>query len=372
MYVVIAGNIGVGKSSLTKVLAARCALQPMLETVDDHPYLEDFYNDMPRYAFHSQIVFLTQRLEQYQAHIAGNTNIVQDRSIYEDAEIFARHLYNEGIMSRRDFSTYWRMYRAIRNELRTPDLLIYLRASLPTLRARIHQRGRDYEASIHNDYLLKLNALYEDWIARYSHSKVLTINADKLDFMNDCVDLNTVLGLLEQHGLTTPVLRSPPAAASIQKQDDAKDDAPPLQKHPLASLLDADQPPRDTPRATHISLDTRAPQPATLPNDFSLQDVLEDASTVLAESLDDVSNTSSTASDLADSAITPSTKSTKPMPSEGTIWQSYRDSDWQTRSGRQQQRDARYTSKHKLKGWSDLGRSDSGRSDSGRSDRQDS
>jgi deoxyadenosine/deoxycytidine kinase len=211
MYVVIAGNIGVGKSSLTEVLAARCSLQPMFESVDEHPYLEDFYHDMSRYAYHSQMYFLTQRFEQHLHHIQDNHNIVQDRSLYEDAEIFARHLHNEGIMSRRDFSSYWRMYDAIRSTLRPPDLLIYLRASLPTLRQRIHQRGRDFEASIHNDYLLKLNALYERWITNYDLSKVLIINADKLDFVNDCVDLNAVLHQLEHHGLSSPILRVPPS-----------------------------------------------------------------------------------------------------------------------------------------------------------------
>ncbi len=348
MYVVIAGNIGVGKSSLTKVLAARCALQPMLETVDDHPYLEDFYNDMPRYAFHSQMVFLTRRLEQYQAHIAGNNNIVQDRSIYEDAEIFARHLYNEGIMSRRDFSTYWRMYRAIRRELRTPDLLIYLQASLPTLRARIHQRGRDYEAGIHNDYLLKLNALYEDWIRRYSHSKVLTINVDKLDFMNDCVDLNTVLSLLEQHGLTTPMLRSgpPTTALAVQPVDDV-DDAPPLHKHPPASLLDADQPDR-----TDASRSRQARASQSIPTSFSLDNVLEDASTALSDNTNAFRDDSTSSQQTSLDTSLPTSESTKPATSEGTIWHSYRDDDWQTRQ-QQQQRNSQRWSKRRLKGWSD-------------------
>ena len=281
MYVVIAGNIGVGKSSLTEVLAARCGLQPMFESVDEHPYLEDFYNDMARYAYHSQMYFLTQRFEQHLHHIQNNHNIIQDRSIYEDAEIFARHLHNEGIMSRRDFSSYWRMFEAIRSTLRPPDLLIYLRASLPTLRQRIHQRGRDYEAGIHNDYLLKLNALYETWISNYDLSKMLVINADKLDFVNNCMDLNAVLHQLEHHGLSTPILRVPPS--------------PIANKTPIIPSAEP---------VTDI----------TLPNlsDQCLSDQYK------------VDNTHQT-------AIKPASEALRSQPS---IWYSYRDEDWRRRQQR--------------------------------------
>lgn len=299
MYVVIAGNIGVGKSSLTEVLAARCGLQPMYESVDEHPYLEDFYQDMARYAYHSQMYFLTQRFEQHLHHIQNNHNIVQDRSIYEDAEIFAKHLHNEGIMSRRDFSSYWRMFEAIRSTLRPPDLLIYLRASLPTLRQRIHQRGRDYEASIHNDYLLKLNALYESWIANYDLSKVLIINADRLDFVNNCMDLNAVLHQLEHHGLSTPILRVPPSIVSRK------------------TIIPSAAP------VTDITLPSVSSQ-------FDTEDITQASTQTSAQ-------TSAPAS-----AQTSAPASVKPAPealrSQPSVWYSYRDEDWRKRQQRGGQR----------------------------------
>lgn len=299
MYVVIAGNIGVGKSSLTEVLAARCGLQPMYESVDEHPYLEDFYQDMARYAYHSQMYFLTQRFEQHLHHIQNNHNIVQDRSIYEDAEIFAKHLHNEGIMSRRDFSSYWRMFEAIRSTLRPPDLLIYLRASLPTLRQRIHQRGRDYEASIHNDYLLKLNALYESWIANYDLSKVLIINADRLDFVNNCMDLNAVLHQLEHHGLSTPILRVPP---SIVSRKTIIPSAAPVTDITLPSVSSQ----FDTEDITQASTQTSAP-----------------------------ASTPASAPASAPASVKPAPEALRSQPS---VWYSYRDEDWRKRQQRGGQR----------------------------------
>ncbi len=206
MYLAIAGNIGAGKSSLTKILAEHYALSPVYEAVDENPYLEDFYRDMPRYAFHSQMFFLAKRLEQHLRLVNPGSRIIQDRTIYEDAAIFACNLYEEGTMDARDFKSYMQMYEAIRLALRPPDLLIYLQADLPTLRRRITQRGRAYEAAISDDYLLRLNSLYERWIGKYDLSAKLVIDADSLDFVHNSKDLAALLDLLRPYGLSTPIL----------------------------------------------------------------------------------------------------------------------------------------------------------------------
>ena len=206
MYLAIAGNIGVGKSSLTALLAERYALEPVFETVDENPYLEDFYKDMQRYAFHSQIFFLSRRLEQHLAQVNPGSRVIQDRTIYEDAAIFARNLSEEGIMDARDFESYRAMYDAIRRTLKPPDLLLYLRASVPTLQRHIAQRGRDYEADIQTSYLEQLNRLYDEWIETYDLSPKLTLDADNLDFVNREEDLQEVMGRLEPYGLTSPIL----------------------------------------------------------------------------------------------------------------------------------------------------------------------
>jgi deoxyadenosine/deoxycytidine kinase len=206
MYLAIAGNIGVGKSSLTRVLAERYALSPVYEAVDENPYLEDFYRDMPRYAFHSQMFFLAKRLEQHLKLVNPGNRIIQDRTIYEDAAIFARNLYEEGVMDDRDYRSYGQMYAAIQRALRPPDLLVFLRASLPTLRARIAQRGRGYEAGISGDYLRRLNALYEHWTAAYDLSEMVVVDADELDFVNEPKDLQALLERLEPYGLSEPIL----------------------------------------------------------------------------------------------------------------------------------------------------------------------
>lgn len=206
MYIAIAGNIGVGKSSLTRVLAERYALSPVYEAVDENPYLEDFYRDMPRYAFHSQMFFLAKRLEQHLKLVNPGNRIIQDRTIYEDAAIFARNLYEEGIMDARDYHSYYQMYTAIQRALRPPDLLVFLRAGLPTLRARIAQRGRGYEVSISDAYLQRLNALYERWTVGYDLSEIVIIDADELDFVNEPKDLQALLERLEPYGLSEPIL----------------------------------------------------------------------------------------------------------------------------------------------------------------------
>lgn len=201
MYLAIAGNIGVGKSTLTGILAERYRLHPVFEAAGENPYLEDFYLDMPRYAFHSQIFFLTKRLRQHLTEVNANERVIQDRTIYEDAAIFARNLFEEGVMEARDYRSYCQLYQAIAAALRPPDLLIYLRAEVATLRARIAERGRGYEASISTDYLARLNDLYERWIEGYDLSERLVIESDETDLL-DPADLAQLLDLLGRHGLT--------------------------------------------------------------------------------------------------------------------------------------------------------------------------
>jgi len=206
MYVAVAGNIGAGKSSLTRILSQRYYLSPVYEAVDENPYLEDFYRDMRRYAFHSQIFFLATRLRQHLREVNPGRRVIQDRTVYEDAAIFARLLHEDGVMDARDHASYRTLYEAIRAALRPPDLLIYLRATLPTLRRHIHQRGRAYEATIEDGYLRRLGDLYERWIDDYDLSPVVVVPADDLDFVNHEPDLRRVLDLLERHGLTRPVV----------------------------------------------------------------------------------------------------------------------------------------------------------------------
>lgn len=204
MFVAVAGNIGAGKSSLTRILAEHFALAPVYEAVDENPYLEDFYKDMPRYAFHSQMFFLAKRLEQHVLRVNPGNRVIQDRTLYEDAGIFARNLFEEGVMDARDFGVYSAMYEAMRAALRPPDLLVYLRASLPTLRRHIAQRGRAFEVSVADAYLLRLNDLYERWFSTYDLSPKLVLDADVLDFVNQEASLSVVLARLETY-LTLPL-----------------------------------------------------------------------------------------------------------------------------------------------------------------------
>lgn len=206
MYVAIAGNIGVGKSSLTRILSERYRLRPLFEAVDENPYLEDFYADMPRYAFHSQMFFLATRLQQHLRDVNPAERVIQDRTVYEDAAIFARNLYEEDVMDARDHASYRRMYEAISAALRPPDLLVYLRASVGTLRSRIALRGRDYEAGIADAYLARLNRLYEAWVEAFDLCEVVVVETDGLDFVHDRKDLSRVLDRLERHGLAAPLV----------------------------------------------------------------------------------------------------------------------------------------------------------------------
>ena len=207
LFVAVAGNIGAGKSTLTRILSERYHLSPVYEAVDENPYLADFYGDMRRYAFQSQVFFLAARLRQHLREVNPGRRVIQDRTVYEDANVFARLLADDGQLDRRDQASYTLLYDAVASALRPPDLLIYLRASLPTLRSHIRQRGRDYEADIDDAYLERLGELYERWIEDYSLSPVVAVPADDLDFAHDERDLALVLDLLERNGLTPPVVR---------------------------------------------------------------------------------------------------------------------------------------------------------------------
>jgi deoxyadenosine/deoxycytidine kinase len=182
-FITIAGNIGVGKSTLVNLLSEQTGWDPVFEAVTENPYLEDFYRDMRRWSFQSQLFFLSRRLRQHYDLLNSQQSIIQDRSVYEDAEIFARNLYNQGDMSDRDWACYYELYETLVTLLKPPHLVIYLQASVPTLRKRIIQRGRDYEQNIEDTYLEKLNTLYDNWIANFTLSPVLTINTNHLNYV---------------------------------------------------------------------------------------------------------------------------------------------------------------------------------------------
>lgn len=182
-FIAIAGNIGVGKSTLTRLLERRLGWEPFFEAVNDNPYLVDFYEDMERWSFHSQIFFLSRRLQHHRHILDHPASAIQDRTVYEDAEIFARNLYLQGKMNERDYGAYCEMYQAITAFVPPPDLIVYLRASVETLQTRIALRGRDFERAITPDYLFQLNELYQAWIANFDLCPVLTIPADDVDFV---------------------------------------------------------------------------------------------------------------------------------------------------------------------------------------------
>ncbi|WP_420644707.1 deoxynucleoside kinase [Candidatus Leptofilum sp.] len=182
-FITIAGNIGVGKSTLVNLLAKRTGWEPVYEAVAENPYLADFYEDMARWSFNSQIFFLSRRLRQHHFLLQRENAIIQDRSVYEDAEIFARNLYMQGNMSQRDWACYYDLYQTLATVLTPPHLVIYLQASVPTLQQRIAQRGRDYEQNIAESYLVRLNELYESWASNFSRSSMLTINTNNLNYI---------------------------------------------------------------------------------------------------------------------------------------------------------------------------------------------
>lgn len=182
-FIAVAGNIGVGKSTLVELLSHQLGWEPFYEPAGENPYLEDFYRDMRAWAFPSQIFFLSRRLQAHRRLLDHPTSAIQDRSVYEDAEVFAQNLYLQRHMSERDYKTYRDLYNVLSNFLPPPDLVIFLRASVPTLQGRIAQRGRDYEQQIEEGYLERLNALYEAWITNFTLCPVLTVPADDLDYV---------------------------------------------------------------------------------------------------------------------------------------------------------------------------------------------
>ena len=195
--IAIAGNIGTGKSSLVNFLSRTYGIEPFYEPNDENPYLPDFYEDMNRWAFHSQLYFLSNKFHMHQQLEQVSGVVVLDRSIYEDAEIFATALHNMRKFTGRDWDTYWKFYQIILDAIRPPDLMIYLRCSMRTLRKRIRLRGRDMEQDIPLSYLKRLDGLYENWLRSYQYSDVLVLETDKLDYINDMVDCLDVMERVE-------------------------------------------------------------------------------------------------------------------------------------------------------------------------------
>jgi deoxyadenosine/deoxycytidine kinase len=203
MHIAIVGNIGAGKTTLTELLSKHFTWEAQYEAVDNNPYLEDFYGDMKRWSFNLQIYFLNSRFQQIVELQQGDKNIIQDRTIYEDAYIFAENLHDMGLMSSRDYENYRAIFDNITTFIKPPDLLIYLKASVPTLVNNIQRRGREYESGIRLDYLSKLNDKYKKWIDNYKEGKLLVLDKDKLDFANNPEDLGFIIQSIEReiHGL---------------------------------------------------------------------------------------------------------------------------------------------------------------------------
>lgn len=197
-FVAIAGNVGVGKSSLVGRLADKLGWTPFYEAVDENPYLSDFYRDMRTWSFHSQVFFLSKRLRHHRGLLDHPSSVLQDRSVYEDAEIFAKNLYRQGNMDNRDYGVYRELYEVLTLYLPPPNLVVYLRASVPTLLKRIGLRGRDYERNISAAYLSSLNDLYEEWIEHFTLCPILTISADDLDYVNQESHLDLVTSIITE------------------------------------------------------------------------------------------------------------------------------------------------------------------------------
>jgi len=197
MHIAIAGNIGSGKTTLTKLLSKHYGWEPQFEDVDDNPYLNDFYKDMQRWSFNLQVYFLNSRFTQVQEIHNNKIDVIQDRTMYEDAHIFAPNLHAMGLMSTRDFENYYSLFQSMNRFIPAPDLLIYLRSSVPNLVEQIQKRGRDYENSIRIDYLSRLNERYEAWISSYTVGKLLIIEVDNLDFQQNNEDLGHIIDKID-------------------------------------------------------------------------------------------------------------------------------------------------------------------------------
>ena len=198
MHLAIVGNIGAGKTTLTEMLAKNYGWDPLFEAADNNPYLEDFYSDMKRWSFNLQIYFLNSRFRQITDIQKSKRNLIQDRTIYEDAYIFAENLHDMGLMTTRDYENYQAIFDNITAFIKPPDLLVYLKASVPTLVNNIQRRGREYESGIRLDYLSKLNDKYEKWIKGYKLGKVLILDKDKLDFANNTEDMASIVEKIER------------------------------------------------------------------------------------------------------------------------------------------------------------------------------
>ncbi|MDO9039606.1 MAG: deoxynucleoside kinase [Lutibacter sp.] len=197
MHVAIAGNIGAGKTTLTKLLAKHYNWEPHYESVEENPYLDDFYAEMERWSFNLQVYFLNSRFRQILEIRESGKNLIQDRTIYEDARIFAPNLHAMGLMTNRDYVNYESLFELMERLVSPPDLLIYLRATIPTLVGQIHKRGREYENSISIDYLSRLNERYEAWITKYTKGNLLIIDVDKLNFVDNPEDLYSVINKID-------------------------------------------------------------------------------------------------------------------------------------------------------------------------------
>ena len=197
MHVAIAGNIGSGKTTLTRLLSKHYKWKPHYEDVEDNPYLDDFYNEMERWSFNLQIYFLNSRFRQILEIRERGKKVIQDRTIYEDAYIFAPNLHAMGLMTNRDFENYKSLFDLMESVTKGPDLLIYLRSSIPNLVKQIHKRGRDYENSISIEYLRRLNERYEAWITTYNKGKVIILDVDDIDFVENPEHLGEVISKID-------------------------------------------------------------------------------------------------------------------------------------------------------------------------------
>ncbi len=196
MHIAIAGNIGSGKTTLTKLLAARYGWTPRIEPVDNNPYLEDFYHDMNRWSFNLQVYFLNKRFKEVVEISKSTDTIIQDRTIYEDACIFAPNLHDQGYMSDRDFKNYTDLFNLMMSLVKKPQLMIYIRSSIPTLVKHIEKRGRDYEKSIRIDYLTGLQKRYDDWLSTYD-GELITIDGDKINFEDSKEDFRKITDMID-------------------------------------------------------------------------------------------------------------------------------------------------------------------------------